>query len=198
MEIKTTQIEKAHKSADRRIQRTRQLLQDALISLIQEKDYDEITVQDLIDQANVGRSTFYSHFLDKDELLMSGLEKLRTSFEEQHQKLGLEVGLKDPEMQISLAFFKHAQSHYALYKAVVGKRSGSVITKIFYEYLKEMFSGYLANNESQEEVPVELMVQFLASSLMALLTWWFDNDLPYSAEQMNNWYHRLVGQFLVQ
>ncbi|NWJ46001.1 MAG: TetR/AcrR family transcriptional regulator [Chloroflexi bacterium] len=196
METKPTQTETAHKSADRRIQRTRNLLQEALISLIQEKDYDDITVQDLLDRANVGRSTFYSHFLDKDELLMSGLEKLRVSFEEQHQKLGLELGLKNSERQVSLAFFKHAQSHYQVYKAVVGKRSGTMITKTFYEYLKEMFRGYLAKNESPGGVPLELVVQFQASSLMALLTWWFDNDLPYSAEQMNNWYHQLAGQFL--
>ena len=55
------------RKVDRRIQRTRQLLDDALIELILEKGYDNITVQNIVDQANVGRSTFYAHFLDKDE-----------------------------------------------------------------------------------------------------------------------------------
>src|SRR5690242_4167136 len=64
------------KPVDRRIQRTRQLLLDALLSLILEKDFDSITVQDVIDRANVGRSTFYAHFQDKDELLLSGFEHL--------------------------------------------------------------------------------------------------------------------------
>ena len=53
------------RKVDRRIQRTRQLLDDALIELILEKGYDKITVQNIVDQANVGRSTFYAHFLDK-------------------------------------------------------------------------------------------------------------------------------------
>ena len=58
-----------NQKVDRRIQRTRQLLEDALIALILEKGYDKITVQNIVDQANVGRSTFYSHFLDKDDLM---------------------------------------------------------------------------------------------------------------------------------
>ena len=57
------------RKVDRRIQRTRQLLEDALIALILEKGYDKITVQNIFDQANAGRSTFYSHFLDKDDLM---------------------------------------------------------------------------------------------------------------------------------
>ena len=57
------------RKVDRRIQRTRQPLEDALIALILEKGYDKITVQNIVDQANAGRSTFYSHFLDKDDLM---------------------------------------------------------------------------------------------------------------------------------
>ena len=74
----------ATKKVDRRIQRTRRLLQDALITLILEKGYDKITVQDIIDEANVGRSTFYAHYLDKDDLMASSLELLRA---ELHQHL---------------------------------------------------------------------------------------------------------------
>ncbi|MEJ2354006.1 MAG: TetR/AcrR family transcriptional regulator, partial [Anaerolineales bacterium] len=59
---------------DRRVQRTRQLLNDALMSLIVEKGYDSITVQNIIDRANLGRSTFYAHYQDKDDLLLSGIE----------------------------------------------------------------------------------------------------------------------------
>lgn len=57
--------------ADRRSQRTRQLLSSALVDLMLQKRYDEITVQNIIDRANVGRSTFYAHYLDKDDLLVS-------------------------------------------------------------------------------------------------------------------------------
>src|ERR1700752_55551 len=68
------------KKQDRRIERTRQTLRNALIGLVLEKHYDEITVQDIIDRANVGRSTFYAHFRDKEDLLMGDWEKFLDGF----------------------------------------------------------------------------------------------------------------------
>ena len=65
-------------SADRRTQRTRKALQEALISLMFEKSYDAILIQEILDRANIGRSTFYTHFRDKDELLVEGLQNLRS------------------------------------------------------------------------------------------------------------------------
>ena len=61
---------------DRRSQRTRQALHQALFALMRTKRYDAITVQDIIDQANVGRSTFYAHFVDKEDLASYSLEQI--------------------------------------------------------------------------------------------------------------------------
>src|SRR5437762_5394084 len=61
---------------DRRIQKTQDLLHEALASLIREKDYDSIAVKEILDRANVGRSTFYTHFRDKDELLVNGIHDM--------------------------------------------------------------------------------------------------------------------------
>jgi AcrR family transcriptional regulator len=67
------------RAPDRRVQRTRKLLQEALMTLILEKGYEAMTIQDIIDRANVGRATFYNHFLDKQDLLVSGFAELRVS-----------------------------------------------------------------------------------------------------------------------
>ena len=67
------------KRRDRRVERTQQLLRGALVSLIREKGFEALTVQDIIDRANVGRATFYSHFDNKEDLLVSGFEDLRAS-----------------------------------------------------------------------------------------------------------------------
>src|SRR5947207_8618855 len=61
---------------DRRIQKTVKLLREALVSLISEKPYDSIVIKEILDRANVGRSTFYMHFRDKDELLLSGIHEM--------------------------------------------------------------------------------------------------------------------------
>src|SRR5689334_24059575 len=62
---------------DRRVRRTRRLLREALLALVAEKGYDRVTVQDVLDRADVGRATFYAHFRDKDDLLVSGFDELR-------------------------------------------------------------------------------------------------------------------------
>src|SRR5829696_4755972 len=102
--------------ADRRSERTRRLLNAALIELMLEQRYDEITVQDIIDRANIGRSTFYAHYLDKEDLLVSGFTRVFDMLSE-HPQQGAEEKYQAPP---SLArFFQHVQEHYHLYKALV-------------------------------------------------------------------------------
>src|SRR5271163_2939261 len=69
------QQEKQPRKPDERILRTRERLGSALVALIQEKPFDDVTVQDVLDRASVGRSTFYLHFRDKNDLLLSQLER---------------------------------------------------------------------------------------------------------------------------
>src|SRR5512141_2904590 len=76
----------AQPKIDRRVQRTQQLLREALVALILEKGYDAITVQDILDLANMGRSTFYAHYRDKEDLLLSGFQMLFNAFQKEFLK----------------------------------------------------------------------------------------------------------------
>src|SRR5216110_1512601 len=117
------------KPPDRRVQRTRKLLQDALISLMIEKGYEATTVQDIIDRANVGRATFYAHFADKETLLVSRLEDLRAMLaQQQQQALTTRGALRARRLGFSLAMLEHARAHLPLYGAIVG-RSGRACSK---------------------------------------------------------------------
>lgn len=180
---------------DRRIQRTQHQLRQALISLILEKGYEAITVQDILDRANMGRSTFYAHFRDKEDLLLSGfqvqMEVFRTeylhnaSLSEDPSKIGREL---------SLFFFRHAAEHRGIFKAMMGEKGVKVIMdqsqKLLAGLFREHFQEYV--EEQQIEVPVDLLAHFIASSFLSLLTWWLDHDLPYTPEQMDAIYQRLV------
>src|SRR5512134_762137 len=100
----TTRTIMGAKGPDRRVQRTRQSLQDALVELIVEKGYEDITIQDVIDRANVGRSTFYTHFLDKEDLFLSEFEGLWRQLE---QSLAGEDAGGDTIWNISRIMFHH-------------------------------------------------------------------------------------------
>lgn len=179
------------KVLDRRVRRTRQLLQEALLALILKKGFDAITVQEVIDRANVGRSTFYAHFQDKEDLLLSGFEHLRTQFEE--HLLSQPLNTESP-WALSLAMFQHAQSQRPLYKALAGKQGGNVALAHIQKYLSSFLRDHLKLRLSKKKkaVPPEILAHYIASSFISLLTWWLDNDPPYSAEQMNDFYRQLV------
>ena len=116
----------AIKPIDRRIQKTKKLLSEALISLILEKGYDIVTVQDIIDKANVGRSTFYAHFESKEQLFLSGHEnfdKLLTSDNNRHPEI------EDPDyIHVDfLSIYKHTSENLPLAKAILGNKSGDIV-----------------------------------------------------------------------
>jgi len=179
-------------SVDRRVQRTRQILQDALMALILEKGYDALTVQDVIDRANVGRSTFYSHFQDKDALFLSGFESLREQFE---QYLSDGASMNGDPWNLSLQMFQHAQSHQKLYKALAGKQGGNVALAHIHKYLTALMREHFKSQFSERkglQVPPDVLAHYMVSSFMALLTWWLDHNVPYPAERMNDMYRQLT------
>ncbi|MCL7454893.1 MAG: TetR/AcrR family transcriptional regulator [Anaerolineae bacterium] len=179
---------------DRRVQRTRQLLHDALIDLILEKGYDRTTVQDIIDRANVGRSTFYAHYLDKQDLLESGLARLR---EELGQNLAGDDGAEGAEWMLlpSLALFRHTGQQHHLFRAMIGGTGIDVVVKTIDEALTahaQALLDQLIAERGQPCVPPRVMVTYLVGALMALLTWWLDNDMPYPPEQMDQTFRELT------
>jgi AcrR family transcriptional regulator len=184
------------KKEDRRIGRTRKLMHEALMSLIVEKGYESVTVQDILDRADVGRSTFYAHYRDKDELLLSGFEHLRTLFEQQQQALfAAKHDGKDPEFNMILELFRHTGQHHKLYKAIAGKQSGEMILKYLHRYLYDMLivpHTALMKNRKAPPVPIEITTHWLVSSLLSLMTWWLDNNMPHSAEKMDELFRKLT------
>src|SRR5882724_1787560 len=102
----------AEQAIDRRVARTRAMLQHALNSLILKKGYEAITIKDICDAANVGRSTFYAHYTSKDDLKRSGLEHLRRLLvDRQKEALAAPGNSGERSFAFSLTMFEHARDH---------------------------------------------------------------------------------------
>ena len=97
------------------MRRTRQQLGRALMELVLRKRYARITVQNILDQADVGRSTFYAHFRDKEDLLLGNFERM-LAVVVRHSDSGM-AG-HDQALPQTLAFFRHAGDHHRLYRAL--------------------------------------------------------------------------------
>src|SRR5690242_11331851 len=116
-----------HFKNDRRSKRTRQSLGDALVELMLEKRFDEITVQDILDRANIGRSTFYAHYTDKEQLLMAQIKQMI----HQLDAYTTESGNPHNDLQPSLELFRHVQQQRRLMQAFMWGQGAEMLIKGF-------------------------------------------------------------------
>jgi AcrR family transcriptional regulator len=180
---------------DRRIQKTKDSLHEALGSLIREKPYDTIVVQEILDRANVGRSTFYMHFRDKDELLVSGIhDMLRSVPGTDLQTLGKRY---ERIICFSLPIFEHIHQHRHAGAGKMGTRGRAII----HEHLQKVLAGLIAQDVKTHiripkkpagQIPPDLLVQYLASSFILVLNWWVDSRSPLAPNDINKMFRAQV------
>jgi AcrR family transcriptional regulator len=184
------------KKEDRRIQRTRQLLRGALFSLIQEKGFEAVSVQDIIDRANVGRATFYAHFDNKEDLLLVGFDALRASLKQrQREALARGRGVDERLLAFGHEMFAHANDHRDLFRAMVGRQSGAVVQQVLYTMIVDLVRDDVKALVSQGDagsIPTEALIQFVAGGLFGLLIWWLDGKMRMPVEEVNALFRRLA------
>ena len=184
------------KKPDRRVQRTELLLRGALLSLIQEKGFETLSVQDIIDRANVGRATFYAHFDNKEDLLVSGFDNLRASLKErQREALGRRSGLDERVLGFSCEMFAHANEHRDVFLAMAGKRSHAIVQQLLYRILLDLVRDDVKATVSRvraNSVPVEALAQFITGALFGLLMWWLNGKMRLSVEEVNTLFRQLA------
>lgn len=173
---------------DRRVQKTLLSLHQALIALILEKGYDATTVKNIIDRANVGRTTFYAHYLGKEQLLQAGLDDLGKVLRAQQQAARLQDPSGETRLSFSMPFFVHAHDYKAVYRAMVGKHAGAVVTARLRTVLATLVEDDLRSAPScahTSALPHEAVVQFVVGSVMSVLTWWVDEPKEFNAQQVD-------------
>ena len=173
---------------DRRSQRTRQALGDALVELMMEKGYDAVSIKDIIDRANVGRSTFYSHYADKDGLFVSQLDRLMDLLSQHVPREHAEANPFFP----SLGLFLHIKQQQKLYRILTWGSGADVLTKHLQKSMSEKIEERLMAGGQTYEIPVPVIANFLAGSFLSLVKWWLDNKMVYSPEQMEEMFRKLT------
>ncbi len=179
---------------DRRVERTRLALHTALTELILEKRYDRITVQDIIDRADVGRSTFYAHFLDKEDLLVQGLALFSDRLSE-HLENAEHDGEEAGHILHSLIFFRHADMHHHLYKAMLDGGGADVLLEAGKRHLEQDIQNHLQEllpAGRPLSTPMPVVTSYLAGAMLSVLMWWLDAGRPYSPEEINGMFQKLA------
>jgi AcrR family transcriptional regulator len=173
------------RKTDPRVIRTRQMLRTALVALILEKGYDAITVQDITDKAGLRRATFYLHYKDKEELLLSTLVEVFDSLVMQFEPLDLPMMSPECEKAVHLIIFRHAEEHADLYRSIFGGSGSMTIVRYVREYLARKIRENLeAIPEGELPLPVDVVANYLATVKLNMAIWWLETGMPYSVEQM--------------
>jgi AcrR family transcriptional regulator len=182
---------------DRRVRRTRRLLRQALLELVGEKGYDRVTVQDVLDRADLGRATFYAHFRDKDDLLLSGFDELLAAL---RSAMALyEVGAHEAPgqgLETTRVLFDHVAAHRAVYRGLLNSRAGALVLRQARAELVTLTRGHfervVAHRGARPTVALEVLAEHTVGAMLGVLTWWLDAERSYSAAEIAATFERLT------
>jgi AcrR family transcriptional regulator len=177
--------------ADRRSQRTHRLVSSAFAELLVEKPYEEILVQDILDRANIGRTTFYAHYFDKEDVLNSIVEL-------ELELLTRQISHAAAKQRVvpSLELFEHAyHSENQQFRALMRSRAGEFLWEALQAALCRAIEPTLCTLSAERRspsIPLPVVSEYLAGAFLTLLKWWVAADMPYPPEQMESIFQQLA------
>jgi AcrR family transcriptional regulator len=175
---------------DRRAARTRRLLKQSVAELMHSMRFEDITVQDIIDRADVGRSTFYAHYTDKDDLAKEMFEEMLET---------ITSGVK-PEEEGGASFplvgiFRHLKDQLAAHGVWRSDRGRNYLFSVGQDYWNRRIERELKARRGKHDepgVPIPVVAQMVTGAATALLNWWIKNKMPYSPEEMQEMFDRVM------
>ncbi|HEV7509748.1 MAG TPA: TetR/AcrR family transcriptional regulator [Thermoanaerobaculia bacterium] len=180
---------KPSKRTDRRVLRTRDTLGDALVELMQEKPFDDITVQEVLDRAGVGRSTFYAHYKDKNDLFLSDVEDFFKMFSTMLTRKGASPQRLAPVTEL----FTHIAEAQELVKAMAAAdKVNDVLALGRGFFARSIEERLLLAGVALEPMELAARAHALAGSIFALLDWWVGKGMKADPKEMDALFHRMA------
>lgn len=192
---------------DRRIQRTRRALRQALLDLIKEKGYDSIAVEEITQRANLGRATFYLHYKDKEDLLIDIFSELAN--ERVHALAEIPFSqwlpsIENPDQPVEykpsppfLMVFQHIADHAELYRILLKSEKSDRILERIRKIIAQSITGFMLTKIQNDpipllfEVPIDLLAAYFSGALLSCVDWWMEQGQSFSTEEMTRMFQRL-------
>ena len=177
---------------DRRQQKSRKAIFEAFSLLLEKKRYSKITVQDIIDTANVGRSTFYAHFETKDELLNAICEEI---FDHIFESLHTDDSYTSKNRNSALADkLSHLLWHLREQKNEISAFLTDENSNLFLRYVKQHLTILFADfsNSANKSIPKEFVTNHYVTSFAETVKWWSSNGMSLSPEVVVEYYMQLI------
>ena len=179
------------KTDDSRAKKSRDELAWALIALMHDKSYDDISVLDICERAGVGRSTFYSHFTDKDEMFVRHIVLFGDMM---GQRLNWDPAANAFRFDLKFVL-THVREMRPVYDSLARSRKVDLVVGVWRNKFAEGFERRIRESRGADAqaLPADLLAWHLASTAITLLTWWLDHGYPLDAQAMEDHFHRLIA-----
>lgn len=182
---------------DRRQQKTRTAIFSAFTSLLAEKSYSKITVQEIIDAANVGRTTFYAHFETKDDLLKELCEELfghiiGSAMDCTHTH-GLYSDGSAPE-SVFCHLLQHLQENDKNIIALLSCESSEMFLRFFKDSLNELVRSQFINQnrKANTDIPEDFLINHISSSFVEMVLWWIKGHRKQTPEDLDRYFRAVI------
>lgn len=187
------------KKEDLRTKRTRKMILEAFINLVEEKGYEHVTVSDIASQAMINRATFYAHFKDKqdvyDYIFKEAVEQFMIVLAPVQLGRTNQLQLHAIE-QIITHIFEKIQENRVFFKTVLNAHGNEQLRKQISQILRSTYANIFEQVEIREEdfiVPIDFIIEYMSSTFMASLHWWINQEISFSPKQMAQLIIKLVG-----
>ena len=186
---------------DRRQQKTRTAIFDAFTELLSEKSYSKITVQDIIDRANVGRATFYAHFETKDDLLKALCEELfghiiSSAADCIHTHVLYSDG-NAPE-SVFCHLLHHLQKNDKNILKLLSCESSEIFLRYFKDSLNELIQNQFIsqNRNANMDIPDDFLINHISGSFVEMVLWWIKGHMKQTPEKLDQYFRAVIEPVL--
>ena len=179
------------KKPDRRIEKTKHALFEALVELMIEQGYEAISVADIAERANVGRSTFYAHYADKEDLLQESLRGLRQHLITATPAREPADDPVHPALAFSLPMLNHVREVRELFCALAGKQHGAPVQRQLHVMLTDLVRETLETEAAPAQLPAALVAESIVGAFLSLAIWWMNGHEELSAEAVDRVFRSL-------
>lgn len=182
---------------DRRQRKTREAIFKAFTELLSKKDFSHITVGEIIDKADIGRATFYSHFETKDFLLKEFCDELFCHIFDTDNKGENEhkhIFECDGSDSVFLHLFEHLQKNDNNILKLLSCQNNELFLTYFKTNLEKLITNHLAMFESYKsnEIPESFWKNYIISTLVETMKWWIDNGIKESPKVITEYFFKVI------
>ena len=162
------------------------MLRDAVLALIVERGYDDLSVQDITEKADLRRATFYLHYADKNELLEAVLREIFDELVKELEPLIQSDALGGKtQVETFAVMYRHLEANKMLYRIILGGHGGAAVARSIRQYLAGHVMVALKQLPStQVSLPIDVLANYMAGAELSLMTWWLESGEAYSVEKM--------------